>query len=206
MPRVNPEIWEKLSPNTRSADIKLQRVQNASVQAMIAITHTTDTLVAATKSWENFSKEKIMTTITMLVDGVALMANATQELNQWRHESAEARGAADGSECRIQRFVQQRYRHVALPVRIRSPRQDQRDQRDQPSREQACCGPDVWSAPLDPAWLRPATTAVPSVGQAELDGALLWCFFRPGLPSHSTWKAIPTTGASCTSDSSSQPT
>ena len=49
LPRVNPEIWEKLSPNTRSADIKLQRVQNANVQAMIAITHATDTLVAATK-------------------------------------------------------------------------------------------------------------------------------------------------------------
>ena len=86
LPRVNPEIWEKLSPNTRSADIKLQRVQNANVQAMIAITHATDTLVAATKSGENFSKEKLTTTITTLVDGLALMANATQELNQRRRE------------------------------------------------------------------------------------------------------------------------
>ena len=62
----------------------------------------------------------------------------------------------------------------------------------------ACCGFIVWSAPLNPASLRPATTA-------ELDGVLSWCFFRPGLPSHSTWKAIPTTGASCMSDSSSRP-
>ena len=37
--RVNPEIWEKLSPISRSNDIKLQRVQNATVQAMVAITH-----------------------------------------------------------------------------------------------------------------------------------------------------------------------
>ena len=29
--RVNPEIWDKLSPGTRSADIKLQRVQNSTV-------------------------------------------------------------------------------------------------------------------------------------------------------------------------------
>ena len=82
--RVNPEIWEKLSPATRSSDIKLQRVQNVNVQAMVAITHATDALVAATKSEENFSKTKMASTITALVDGLALMANAAQELNQRR--------------------------------------------------------------------------------------------------------------------------
>ena len=85
MTRVNPEIWEKLSPATRSSDIKLQRVQNANVQAMIAITHAIDALVAATKS-ENFSKTKMASTITALVDGLALMANAAQELNQRRRD------------------------------------------------------------------------------------------------------------------------
>ena len=84
--RVNPEIWEKLSLATRSSDIKLQRVQNANVQAMVAITHTTDALVAATKSEENFSKTKMASTITALVDGLALMANAAQELNQRRRD------------------------------------------------------------------------------------------------------------------------
>ena len=34
---VNPEIWDKLSPPTRSRDIKLQRIQQSLVQAAVAV-------------------------------------------------------------------------------------------------------------------------------------------------------------------------
>lgn len=88
--RVNPEIWEKLSPATRSNDIKMQRVQNANVQAMIAITQAADTLVAASKADEVVTKAKLATTITVLVDGLALISNATQEINQRRRDGQRA--------------------------------------------------------------------------------------------------------------------
>ena len=46
MARDNIEIRDKLSPSTRSADIKLQHMQNSTVQAMVAIVKAADNLVA----------------------------------------------------------------------------------------------------------------------------------------------------------------
>ena len=81
--RVNPEIWDKLSPGTRSADIKLQRVQNSTVQAMVAVTKAADNLVTLSRSGESLA---VADTLSALVDGLALMGNATQELNQRRRD------------------------------------------------------------------------------------------------------------------------
>ena len=80
--KVNQEIWDKLSPGTRSADIKLQRVQNSTVQAMVAITQAADNLVTFSRS----DKMEVADTLTALVDGLALLGNATQELNQRRRD------------------------------------------------------------------------------------------------------------------------
>ena len=84
--RVSPEIWDKLSPGTRSADIKLQCVQNSTVQAMVAITKAADNLVTLSRSDESLSVAKTADTLTALVNGLALMGNATQEINQRRFE------------------------------------------------------------------------------------------------------------------------
>ena len=51
--RVNPEIWDKLSPPTRSRDIKLQRIQHSLVQAAMAVATGTDALVKALRSGES---------------------------------------------------------------------------------------------------------------------------------------------------------
>ena len=85
--RVNPEIWDKLSPGTRSADIKLQRVQNSTVQAMVAITKAADNLVTLSRSGESLA---VADTLSALVDGLVLMGNATQELNQCRRDGNRA--------------------------------------------------------------------------------------------------------------------
>ena len=84
--RVNPEIWSKLSSVTRSRDIKIQRVTNVITQSMVAITSVAENLVTATRSDEALSKAKMATALTALVDGLALMANANQDLNQRRRE------------------------------------------------------------------------------------------------------------------------
>ena len=72
--KVNQEVWDKLSPGTRSADIKLQRVQSSTVQAMVAITQAADNLVTFSRS----GKMEVADTLTALVDGLALLGNATQ--------------------------------------------------------------------------------------------------------------------------------
>ena len=51
----NPEIWEKLAPATRSRDVRAQRVQNDTIQGMIAVTEAANTLVRSTRSGETIS-------------------------------------------------------------------------------------------------------------------------------------------------------
>ena len=80
--KVNHEVWSKLSSVTRSRDIKIQRVTNVITQSMVAVTSVADDLVTATRSDETLSKAKMAAALTVLVDGLALMANVNQELNQ----------------------------------------------------------------------------------------------------------------------------
>ena len=57
-------------------------MQNSTVQAMVAITQAADNLVTFSRS----GKMEVADTLTALVDGLALLGNATQELNQRRRD------------------------------------------------------------------------------------------------------------------------
>ena len=84
--RVNPEIWEKLSAATKSRDLKAQKAQNATVQAMVAITAAADNIVGCTRAGETLSETKMASTLTGLVDALALLSYANQDVNQRRRE------------------------------------------------------------------------------------------------------------------------
>jgi len=84
--RVNPEIWDKLSPLTRSKDIKFQKVQKSIIHGMVAVTSCADLLVKATRNAETIGVDKMAGMVTSLVDGLALITNANQELNQCRRD------------------------------------------------------------------------------------------------------------------------
>ena len=84
--RVNPEIWEKLTTNSKSRDIKAQRIHNAIVQAMLAITSAADTLVRKSTSGEELGQTNMAATVTSLVDSLALLATANQDVNQRRRD------------------------------------------------------------------------------------------------------------------------
>ena len=84
--RVNPEIWDKLSPPTRLPDIKLQRIQHSPVQAAVAVATGTDALVKALRSGESLPSSNMALPVTALVDGLALLINANHDLNQLRRE------------------------------------------------------------------------------------------------------------------------
>ena len=47
VPKVNPEVWAKRTPETRSKDIKLQKAENFLSKAMISLGIWTEKIVKA---------------------------------------------------------------------------------------------------------------------------------------------------------------
>ena len=80
-PRVNPEIWEKLSTQTKSLDVKTQRTQNALVGAIAEIAVTANTLVRSSRSGDPLSGPEMGTALTSLVDVLALLGNVNLDMN-----------------------------------------------------------------------------------------------------------------------------
>ena len=71
VPKVNPLIWENLSPHVRNLDLKIQRCQKPLIRGLVA-------LLKATNDSPKLSVEQ--------EDSVALLASAHFELNQLRKE------------------------------------------------------------------------------------------------------------------------
>ncbi|XP_041470980.1 uncharacterized protein LOC121420418 [Lytechinus variegatus] len=70
VPKVNPVIWENLSPSTRSRDLKLARVQKSLTRGLTAFTRSI--------SSGNLSPSQ--------QDALALLSNANYEMNALRKE------------------------------------------------------------------------------------------------------------------------
>ena len=60
------------------------------MQAMLAITSAADTLVSKSRSGEELGQPKMATTVTSLVDALALLATANQDVNQRRRDDHRA--------------------------------------------------------------------------------------------------------------------
>ena len=80
-PRVNPEIWEKLSTQTKSRDVTSQRTQNALVGAIAEIAVTANTLVRSSRSGDPLSGPEMG-----LVNALALLGNVNLDMNQRRRD------------------------------------------------------------------------------------------------------------------------
>lgn len=78
--KVNPEIWPKIKPGTRSRDIKLQRLQN--ILAMVPLVKVTNTLMLPHSKLPDSATSVIKT----LIDSVALLGHANCELVQRRRD------------------------------------------------------------------------------------------------------------------------
>ena len=70
---VNKVIWDKLTSNTRSQDVKLQKVQTTVIAAISAVAKAVDKLF--------FMTEIDRDIIRSLVDGIGLLATANREVN-----------------------------------------------------------------------------------------------------------------------------
>ena len=76
--RVNQHIWDNLQPNTRSQDLRLQKVHTALIKGMAAIVRATDTALAHVTTLPEI--------VESMTDAIALCPHANSELNIRRKE------------------------------------------------------------------------------------------------------------------------
>ena len=82
MPKVNPEIWNKLKQVTRSVDLRLANMQNILVKVGSAVIKSTDTLLAIRADPEKTSASALTEKLGKLVtDTMALLGHVNIELS-----------------------------------------------------------------------------------------------------------------------------
>lgn len=84
--RVNQEIWNQVKPDTRSKDIKLQRVAAKLTKGMIPLVNLVDSLLKVSEKGEGLAAEDIAPTIRQTLEGLTLLANANFDLNMRRRD------------------------------------------------------------------------------------------------------------------------
>ncbi|XP_078350904.1 uncharacterized protein LOC144635696 [Oculina patagonica] len=77
--KVNQGVWNNLNESARSTDLKFQKVQKSLIKGVIAIVSEVNKLMGSSGRQED-------DTVSALMDGVLLLANANQELNYSRRE------------------------------------------------------------------------------------------------------------------------
>lgn len=77
--KVNQGVWNNLDESARSTDLKFQKVQKSLIKGIIVVVSEVNKLMGDSET----QKED---TVSALMDGVLLLANANQELNYRRRE------------------------------------------------------------------------------------------------------------------------
>ena len=106
VPRINPEIWEKLEPFARKKDIKVLVLQDILVKVTSAISLVTDDLL---QSRERKSKPNYQVLISRLIDSVALLGHANKELSFKRKEALRPHLSSDFKPAWSRNFKPEKY-------------------------------------------------------------------------------------------------
>ena len=80
--KVNPEIWVKISPATRSRNLKLQKIQTTLLKATTVLVEVTDKFLES----KDQSKSLLNEATKSLFDAIALITYANCDLNHRRRD------------------------------------------------------------------------------------------------------------------------
>lgn len=90
VPRVNPEIWSTLNHTTRGSDLKLVNYQKTLVAVGVALTQSTEALLAIRAKQTNSSdaelKQRLGELVTYNTDALAMLGHTHMELLSRRRE------------------------------------------------------------------------------------------------------------------------
>ena len=90
VPKVNPEIWNKLKHGTRSADLRLANMQKTLVKVGTALSKSTDTLLAIRASPDKFPgavlSERLGELVTYNADAPALLGHVHAGMSYRRRD------------------------------------------------------------------------------------------------------------------------
>ena len=84
--RVNPEIWSKIRSNTRSRDLKMQKLETSLLKSMIPIINVSDKLLELKSNSRLPSEAEITTILQLSLDSLALLGHSINEVNIKRIE------------------------------------------------------------------------------------------------------------------------
>ena len=84
-PKVNPEVWNKIKPDTRSRDIRFQRAQCRIVRGLTPLAQLADKLLTAQRA-KNKEAIDLNECITLALNSFALVAIGNTELSYRRRE------------------------------------------------------------------------------------------------------------------------
>ena len=84
--RVNPEIWSKVRSNTRSRDLKMQKLETSLLKSMIPIVNMSDKLLELKSNSKSASESDVCEFLQLSLDSLALMGHSINEVNIKRRE------------------------------------------------------------------------------------------------------------------------
>lgn len=84
VPKVNPEVWTKLTSNVRSNDIKIQKVEKFLCKAVTSLGIMADKLLKTKESSKDLKEAHISDTVKTVLDSIRFIGQAQQELHQLR--------------------------------------------------------------------------------------------------------------------------
>ena len=84
--RVNPEIWSKVRSNTRSRDLKMQKLETSLLKSMIPIVKMSDKLLELKSNSKSASESDVCEFLQLSLDSLALMGHSINEVSIKRRE------------------------------------------------------------------------------------------------------------------------
>lgn len=84
--RVNPEIWSKIRSNTKTKDLKMQKLETSLIKSMLPTLQLADKLLDLKMNDKPASKTEVCEFLALALDSLTLMGHSVNEINLQRRD------------------------------------------------------------------------------------------------------------------------